>query len=122
MLLVVAAGGAVGACLRAAVGEVVPTSAGAFPWPTFWINVSGTALLALLPALPLVRRHRLLPPLLGTGVLGGFTTLSAWSQESYDLAVSGAVGLGVVYALGTLIACLATVAVIDRLVARRGHG
>ena len=118
VVLVVAAGGAVGACLRVAVGHLAPTAEGAFPWPTLLVNVTGSALLALLPALPAVRRRPLLPPLLGTGVLGGFTTLSAWSQETYDLVVAGETALALAYAAGTLLACLAAVALVDRLTTR----
>ena len=118
VVLVVAAGGAVGACLRAAVGDLAPTAEGAFPWPTLLVNVAGSALLALLPALAAVRRRPLLPPLLGTGVLGGFTTLSAWSRETHDLMVAGETPLALAYAAGTLLACLGAVALVDRLATR----
>lgn len=115
VVTMVAIGGAIGAVLRAAVGEVVPTSPHEFPWPTLGVNVAGSALLALLPAVDAVRRHPLLPPLLGTGVIGGFTTLSAWAQETHDLAGAGRPGMAAAYALGTLVACLAAVALVDRL-------
>ena len=118
VVLVVAAGGAVGACLRVAVGHLAPIADGAFPWPTLLVNVAGSALLALLPALAAVRRRPLLPPLLGTGVLGGFTTLSAWSQETHDLMAAGETTLSLAYSAGTLLACLAVVALVDRLTTR----
>jgi fluoride exporter len=114
VVLAVALGGAVGACLRVAVGDLTPHGGPGFPWHTFLVNVGGSGLLAALPALAAVRRHRLLPPLLGTGVLGGFTTLSVWSQETHDLLAGGRTALGVTYALGTLLACLTVVALVDR--------
>ena len=56
----------------------------------------------------------MLPPLLGTGVLGGFTTLSTYSEQARALAAQGRVGLAASYVVGTLAACLLAVAVADR--------
>jgi fluoride exporter len=114
-LLVVAVGGAAGGWLRWALQEAFPSSGGDFPWTTFAINVSGSLLLALLPAVPPVRRRPLLPPLLGTGVLGGFTTLSASSEETRLLLAAGHTGTAAAYLLGTLAACLLAVAAADAL-------
>jgi CrcB protein len=122
VLLAVAIGGAAGACLRHLLNLEVPDDAGEFPWTTFGINVVGCFLLALLPASAAVRRHALLPPLLGTGVLGGFTTLSTWSEQTRALYDGGHTGLAGLYLLGTFAVCLAAVAVADHLstvVARR---
>ena len=115
VLLAVAGGGAAGACLRWALGDWFPVPEGGFPWTTFAINVSGSVLLALLPAVAAVRRNPLLPPALGTGVLGGFTTLSAYSEETRALLASGHTGTASAYLLGTLAACLVGVAVADLL-------
>lgn len=117
VLLAVALGGAVGASLRYALTVLEPDGTG-FPVTTFAINVSGSFLLALLPASSAVRRHHLLPPLLGTGVLGGYTTLSAWSEHTRALLASGATGTAAAYFLGTLGACLAAVALADRFSSR----
>ncbi len=114
MLLAVAAGGAVGAATRWAVGSAFPVTSG-FPWTTFAINVTGCVLLALLPSVAAVRRHPVLPPALGTGVLGGFTTLSAYSEETRSLLAAGHTGTAAAYLLGTLAACLLGVAVADVL-------
>ena len=111
----VAVGGAIGSCARVAVGEGFAGVDAGFPWTTLGINVVGCALLALLPALAVVREHHLLAPMLGTGVLGGFTTLSAWSADTHDLLERGRPGLAMGYALGTLLACLLVVALVDRL-------
>jgi CrcB protein len=113
VLLAVAAGGALGALLRHAL-TVGGADAAGFPWTTFSINVAGAFLLGLLPAATWVRRHPLLPPLLGTGMLGGFTTLSTWSEQTRALVDAGEVATAGLYAAGTLAACLAAVALADR--------
>jgi CrcB protein len=114
MVAVVAVGGAVGACGRYALSLAFPDSATGFPWTIFAVNVAGCFLLALLPAFAAVRRHPLLPPLLGTGVLGGFTTLSTYAEQSRSLVASGRPGTAAAYVVGTLAACLLAVAVADR--------
>lgn len=115
LLAAVAAGGAAGACARHLLGVAFPGDAGGFPWTTFGINVTGSLLLALLPALAAVRRRALLPPLLGTGLLGGFTTLSAYSEQARALVAAGAVGTAAAYVVATLSCCLAAVALADRV-------
>ena len=89
VVLVVAIGGAVGAVARFWIGQAMAVSADSFPWATFTINVSGSFLLALLPAFAVVVDHPLLPPALGTGVLGGYTTLSSFAEETRRLAAAG---------------------------------
>jgi len=111
LLLVVAVGGAAGAVARWAISEAFPVEGHDFPWPTFAINVAGSLLLALLPASRLVRRRRELAVGLGPGLLGGFTTLSAYSEQSRALLDAGRSGVALAYLLGTLAACLAAVAV-----------
>jgi fluoride exporter len=105
LVAAVGVGGAVGALARWGLGELAPTGAG-FPWTTFAINVAGSLLLGLLPAVPLVRRHATLPLVLGTGVLGGFTTLSAYAEETRVLVADGATATAAAYVVGTLAACL----------------
>lgn len=109
-----ALGAAVGAVARYGVGEWWPGSP-TFPWATFAINVLGCLLLALLPVLAVVRRRPLLPVFLGTGVLGGFTTLSTYSEQTRALAEAGHGGQAAAYAVGTLAACLVAVLLVDRL-------
>jgi CrcB protein len=118
MLAVVALGGAVGACLRYGLSLAFPDPTTGFPWTIFAINVAGCFLLALLPAFAAVRRHPHLPPLLGTGVLGGFTTLSTYAEQARALVASDHVVTATVYVVGTLAACLAAVLVADRFTTR----
>jgi CrcB protein len=111
---VVALGGAIGACARYGLSTAFPDTGSSFPWTTFAINVVGSFLLALLPASAAVRRHTHLPPLLGTGVLGGFTTLSTYSGQIRALLAGGHTGTALLYLVGTVAACLVAVAVADR--------
>ena len=114
LLVAVALGGAVGALGRWALGELFPDGSG-FPWTTFGINVTGSFVLALLPAIGAVRRSRALALGLGPGLLGGFTTLSAYAEHSRALLADGRGLLAASYVLGTLAVCVAAVAVAHRL-------
>lgn len=114
VIAVVASGGAVGAVLRYGLTVALPDPTTGFPWTVFAINVLGCFGLALLPHLRVVRRHPLLPPLIGTGVLGGFTTLSTYAEQARALVRSGHVGTATAYVVGTLVVCLAAVVVADR--------
>lgn len=117
LCVAVALGGACGGVLRWACGELVPDGAG-FPSTTFAINVTGSLLLALLPALAVVRRRRVVAVALGPGVLGGFTTLSAASEQTRALLDAGDSLVAAGYLLGTLAACLLAVALASRLSSR----
>jgi len=114
-ILATSAGGAVGAVARWALTDLFPVAMGNFPWVTFVINVTGSGLLAALPLLAVARRRPWLGLLLGTGALGGFTTMSAASTETFVLIDHGAVGLGLAYCVGTLCASLLAVLLVDRL-------
>jgi CrcB protein len=118
VILAVALGGAVGALARWGLEAWNPATADGFPWTTFGINLAGSLLLALLPASALVRRNPILPPALGTGVLGGFTTLSTFSEETRALVAGGHSGLATAYVTASVGACLVGVAVVDRFVVR----
>ena len=112
--LAVALGGAAGSLLRWWLGGAVPDGGG-FPWTTFAINVSGSLVLALLPTLGGVRRRPVLAAALGPGLLGGYTTLSAYAEESRALLASGELLTATAYVVGTLAACLIAVALATRL-------
>jgi CrcB protein len=85
-----------------------------FPWSTLAINVTGSAALAALPLLAVVHRRPLLAPFLGTGVLGGYTTLSTASAESFVLGDDGRPVVALAYVVVTLAACLLAVHAVDR--------
>ena len=111
-LLAVSLGGALGAVLRHLLGQAVPDGGG-FPWTTFAINVSGSAVLAALPLVGAVRRRPLVAVGLGPGLLGGYTTLSAASEQTRALLADQPL-VGAAYALATLVACLVVVDVVRR--------
>lgn len=113
LLLAVGLGGAVGGMLRWACGELGAEGAGLMT--IFAINVTGSLLLALLPALAVVRRRRVVAVALGPGLLGGFTTMSAASEQTRVLVAAGESLLAATYVLGTLAASLLAVAVATRL-------
>jgi CrcB protein len=112
-LLAASAGGVVGALARWGLGEAFPVGDG-FPTAVFWINVAGSALLAVLPAVATVRRTPWLAVFLGTGVLGGFTTMSAASEQTVVLLEHHRTGTATLYAVGTLAAALAAVWLVNR--------
>lgn len=114
LLAAVAVGGALGALARWGLTEVFPARADEFPWAVFAINVVGSFALALLPAFAVVRRRRDLTAALGPGLLGGFTTLSAYSEQSRALLDAGRTGVAAVYLLGTCAACLLAVTLAGR--------
>ncbi|MDQ6523289.1 CrcB family protein [Nocardioides sp. LHD-245] len=114
LLLAVAAGGAVGAVARYAATELVADGSG-FPWTTFAINVSGSTLLAALLLLPLARRSAVWAAALGPGVLGGYTTFSATSEQTRAFLADGRAGLALAYVVGTLAACLVAVNLVGLL-------
>lgn len=113
-LLAASLGGALGAVARWALTEAAPTPTGAFPWTVLVVNVVGSALLAAVPLLPAARRTPWVAVFLGTGVLGGFTTMSAASVDTFTLLDAGHVGSAAAYAGGTLGAALLAVALVDR--------
>lgn len=77
-LFQVALGGAIGSALR-----YLTVSAVGAPVGTFVVNVLGSFVMGVLFVTLSSRAH--LPPLLMTGVLGGFTTFSAFSLDAVKL-------------------------------------
>lgn len=98
-LLLVAAGGALGSVLRYLVSLWALAWLGAaFPWGTLAVNVLGSAAIGALAGLGVQGEMRLL---LVTGMLGGFTTFSAFSLETGLLAERHA-GLAALYVVASL--------------------
>ena len=97
--------GGVGAVLRFSVDGVVSArTSGAFPHGTLVVNVSGAMLLGLLSGLALDQRVAVL---VGTAVIGSYTTFSTWMFETQRLAedrqlsraaanIAGSLALGLV--------------------------
>jgi len=101
-LLQVALGGALGASARyLAVAQVSRLTDSGFPYGTMVVNLFGSLLMGLLLGW-LSARHAV-APLLMTGVLGGFTTYSAFSADVMGLLQRGDLGPAAVYAFGTML-------------------
>jgi CrcB protein len=82
-LLLVALGGAAGSVLRHLVSLLAAAQLGAgFPWGTLAVNIVGSGLIGAAAGLGVQGEARLL---LVTGLLGGFTTFSAFSLETAAL-------------------------------------
>ena len=107
----VAAGGVVGSLARFGLHEAVPSVAGQFPWATFAVNVTGCLLIGVLMVLltEVWAGRRLLRPFLGVGVLGGFTTFSAYAVEIEQAVSAGAARTALLYLGGTLVAAMLAV-------------
>ncbi|WP_347058619.1 fluoride efflux transporter CrcB [Blastococcus sp. HT6-30] len=90
--LLAALGGALGSLARWSLAEAVPTSPGGWPWATLLVNLTGCLLLgALLAALTASSPEPgWARPLLGVGVLGGYTTYSTFAVEVVALVEGGA--------------------------------
>jgi len=109
-LALVVAGSAVGGGLRWAIAtRVAAWLPGRFPWGTLAVNVLGCLAMGLLVALAGGggRSATTMRLLLGTGLLGGFTTYSAFNAEVLSLAQSGRTALAATYVLATLGTCAA---------------
>jgi CrcB protein len=80
-----------------------------FPWGTLAVNLVGSALLAAL--VQVASASDAVPPTLrvalAVGFLGGFTTYSAFSNETLALLQRGDTALALGYVATTLIGCLA---------------
>ena len=113
MWLLVGAGGALGSLARYAViqAAAVWLPAG-FPYGIFLVNAAGCALFGVLAGIG--ERHGVMTPALRafcfTGVLGGLTTFSSYSHDSFALAREGAWGLTLLNAIGQVIVGFAAVA------------
>ena len=101
-LFLVMAGGALGAGARYLFGIAAADALGpVFPWGTWGVNIIGGLLMGLLAALVAdsADTWRLF---LGVGVLGGFTTFSAFSLELFDMFARGEPALGAAYAMSSV--------------------
>ena len=98
-LLTVMLGGAIGAGLRHLVGQLMLARLGpGFPWWTLTVNLAGGLAIGLLAGW-FVRSggSEALRLFLAVGILGGFTTFSAFSLETYLMIERGELGLAAVY-------------------------
>ena len=118
--LIVGCGGFIGALLRYLCSQVLGgISTGAFPLATFVINLIGSFLIGVMSVLlPAAFPNSRLPLLfVSTGILGGFTTFSTFSLETFGLIEESRYLMAGVYAFGSLAVCLVGV-YLGRMMAR----
>ena len=98
-LSLVALGGAIGASLRWLWGIGVLRLAGVteFPLAILGANVLGSFLMGVFVVAAAHRGLTHLSPLVMTGLLGGFTTFSAFSLETMTLVERGQIGPAMLY-------------------------
>lgn len=114
-LLLVFTGGTVGTFLRAVLEGRFSVMSGDWPWTTFAINLVGSFGLGMLVSALASRgadegRRQMVRLGLGTGLLGGFTTYSTFIVEVDRLVRDDAVGLGVGYAVASVVLGIAAAA------------
>ena len=119
-LAAVFAGGAVGAMARAGAGEALASGGPGLPWATFLVNVAGAFALGIFVTrlqerLPLSAYRR---PLLGTGFCGALTTFSTMQVELIRMFEDGRDGVAIAYALASIVAGFAALALATNLVRR----
>lgn len=102
----VAIGGGLGAVLRYQVQGWIQNRLGAsFPYGTLIVNISGAFLIGVLMTI-FLDRFEAAPAwrlFLVVGILGGYTTFSSLSWETYQLFVTGSVGQACLYAGGSFV-------------------
>lgn len=106
--ILVMSGGAIGAAARFGLARSIPHTQAGWPWHTFLANVLGGLLMGLLAAYVLrsgaaSENVRLFA---GVGVLGGFTTFSAFSLEMAQMVERGELALAGGYALASVLVAL----------------
>lgn len=105
MIFAVAAGGALGATCRLLVGRFMLSYMGpGFPWGTLTVNIAGSFLIGFLIELLALRINasHTMQGFLVIGVLGGFTTFSAFSLEVGLMIEKGQLSTAALYAFGSI--------------------
>ncbi|RBI84369.1 fluoride efflux transporter CrcB [Rhodosalinus halophilus] len=110
-LVQVGLGGALGAVARYLTGMAAIRLMGpGFPWATLTVNVAGSFLMGALVVILAQYSANRLAPLLMTGVLGGFTTFSAFSLDALTLWERGQAGLAAAYVAASVVLSLSAIA------------
>jgi fluoride exporter len=106
-LAAVAVGAAIGGMLRYVIGQLFLQRYGpGFPYGTLFINVTGSFLIGLLAEFAVTRAFGITPLVrifATTGILGGYTTFSAFSLDILGLASEGAALIALLYASASVI-------------------
>src|SRR3954471_9112113 len=108
--LLVFLGGGLGSTLRHIVNVASARALGtAFPYHTFIINITGSIVMGLIAGYLAFKGEASQPwrLFLMTGILGGYTTFSAFSLDAALLYERGEIGLAVFYVLGSVVFSIA---------------
>ena len=107
----VALGGAIGASLRylSNVGAMRLFGPG-FPYATLFVNIAGSFVMGLLVVALAKKGGTALAPFLMTGILGGFTTFSAFSLDTFTLWERGQTLTALAYVAASILLSLAALA------------
>ena len=106
----VAAGGAIGSSLRYVVNVAAGRLFGiAFPWGTLIVNILGCAVMGALATTLALKGGQRFAPFLLTGILGGFTTFSAFSLDAMNLWERGQGQAAIAYVGASVILSLLAV-------------
>lgn len=104
-LFTVGLGGFIGSVLRHLVNLSLRSPAPGFPWSTLTVNAAGSLGIGLV--LGLAEKQTFANPavvlFLTTGILGGFTTFSAFSFETFTLLRTGNAGIAALNIAGSLV-------------------
>lgn len=118
-VLQVATGGALGAVARYLTGVATLRLVGpGFPWGTLAVNIAGSFLMGVLVVWLAAKGGNRFSPLLMTGLLGGFTTFSAFSLDALTLWERGNAQMALIYVAASVI--LSLMAIAGGLAAARG--
>jgi fluoride exporter len=110
-IIPVMAGGAIGAGLRYFVSLML-AGRGGFPFGTLTVNLVGGLAMGVLAALVLRgAASEGLRLFVGVGILGGFTTFSAFSLESFQMIERGHMAMAAGYALVSVIGSIGALAI-----------
>jgi CrcB protein len=105
-ILAVVLGGIVGTGLRIGLDTLIPHTDTGFPWSTLLINVVGSFVLALLVARAWPVAPDWLRAGLGAGLLGSFTTFSAFAVSLVTLTRAGFGWMALIYLVVSVVAGL----------------
>jgi fluoride exporter len=119
-LAAIFAGGFLGAIARAALAQSFPVARGAWPWPTFAVNIAGAALLGYFVTR---LQERVAPTMymrafLGTGICGALTTFSTLMVELLKMIEASEWRLAIGYGAASLGGGLLAVFLATKLVRR----
>lgn len=105
LILALSLAGGVGSALRHLADHAVPAGLRArYPWGTTLVNLTGSFALGLLTGL--ATPFEPWRTIIGTGLIGGFTTFSTASMETVRLLAARRPGAAAAHGLGLLVVCV----------------